>query len=131
VGLAGQGQNGFDVLLKYTSAVFWLFFLLTGLSLFVLRWKDRGIDRPFRVPLYPWVPLLFCGCSGFLLCGSVVYAWKQSLLGLLILLVGLPLYLLSRRAKRLEHAPLSGPLSLRSKSEIRIAKSEYQGSDSR
>ncbi len=108
VGILRGRQDGFDVLLKYTSGVFWLFFLLTGLSLLVLRWRDRATERPFRVPGYPVVPLLFCGWCGYMLYGTIRYAPMQSLAGLGILLAGLPLYLFSRRP-RLAHPPLSGP----------------------
>ncbi len=45
-----------------TAPVFWIFFLLTGCSLFVLRNKEPDRYRPFRVPFYPIVPLIFC-CS--------------------------------------------------------------------
>jgi len=33
--------------------IFWVFFLLTAFSLFVLRERDKDIERPFKVPLYP------------------------------------------------------------------------------
>ncbi len=96
VGVVWQSNDGFDALLKCTAPVFWLFFLLAGLSLFVLRWKDPAADRPFRVPLYPLTPALFCGWSAFMLFGSVKDAGKEALIGLAVLLLGVPLYLLSR-----------------------------------
>lgn len=91
-----RGQDGFEALVDCTAPVFWLFFLLTGVSLFVLRQKDAGIERPFRVPLYPLLPLIFCGWCAYMLYGSVRYAREQALVGIGILLVGLPLYLISR-----------------------------------
>ena len=51
--------DGFSAMVAYTSPVFWTFFLLTALTLFVFR--RRGGDAPFRVPLYPIVPIAFCG----------------------------------------------------------------------
>lgn len=97
VGLCGFGQRGFDVLVTVTAPVFWLFFLLTGLALFVLRIKEPDIERPFRVPGYPFTPLVFCGWCTYMLAGSVIYAKAQGLIGLGILAVGLPLYVLSRK----------------------------------
>jgi basic amino acid/polyamine antiporter, APA family len=88
-----EGRGGFDTLLMCSAPVFWLFFLLTGVSLFVLRFKDRNIERPFRVPLYPWVPILFCATSVYMLYRSVDYAGSLALVGVLFLLAGLPLYL--------------------------------------
>src|SRR5207244_1030442 len=59
----GDSYSGFSTLLIGTAPVFWVFFLLTGLALFVLRHKDRGALRPFAlaVPYFPLVPLVFCG----------------------------------------------------------------------
>jgi amino acid transporter len=79
--------------------VFWLFFLLTGLSLFVLRSRDRSAPRPFRVPLYPVTPVVFCGACAFLLWSSVAHAGPGAIAGLAVLATGLlPLWLSSRRA---------------------------------
>ncbi|HAW32280.1 MAG TPA: amino acid permease, partial [Planctomycetaceae bacterium] len=55
-----QYQDGFDTLLVATAPLFWTFFLLTGLSLIILRYKAPQMERPFRVPLYPVTPILFC-----------------------------------------------------------------------
>src|SRR5207249_2657778 len=40
-------RGGFETLLRCTTPIFWLFFLLTAVGLFVLRAKDRHIVRPF------------------------------------------------------------------------------------
>ena len=55
-------KGGFDTLLTCTAPIFWVFFLLTGISLFVLRERDPHIERPFKVPFYPELPLIFCLC---------------------------------------------------------------------
>jgi APA family basic amino acid/polyamine antiporter len=88
--------GGFDTLFAGTAPVFWSFFLLAGLSVFVLRWREPEVERPFRVPLYPLVPLAFCGMCGFGLYSSLVYANWLALLGVVPLAVGLPLFLFSR-----------------------------------
>lgn len=89
-------RAGFETLLKCTSPVFWLFFLLTGLSLFVLRQKDKNISRPFSVPLYPEVPLIFCTTCTYMLYSAIDYAGKLTLFGFVPLVLGLVLYRLSR-----------------------------------
>jgi amino acid transporter len=95
-------KDSFDKLLAFSSPVFWLFFLLTGLSVFVLRERDRNVERPFKVPLYPELPLVFCiGCA-YMLYNSTAYpleqGWKGGvvLLGILPLLIGLVLYRFTR-----------------------------------
>jgi amino acid transporter len=94
-----EGHGGFDTLLKCTAPVFWLFFLLTGVSLFVLRKKDRGIERPFSVPLYPLLPLVFCGMCAYMLYSAVNYAGVLSLIGFAVLVVGGAVFLCFGRGR--------------------------------
>src|SRR5690606_34566656 len=89
--------GGFETLLAGSAPVFWAFFLLTGLAVFVLRWTDRPIERPFSIPLYPIPAIVFCATCGYMLWSSLDYAGWLTLLGLLPLIVGLPLYLVARR----------------------------------
>jgi amino acid transporter len=88
--------GGFEILVAGTAPVFWGFFLLTGISLFVLRWRDGDRPRPFRTPLYPLPPLIFCAMCLYMLYSSLMYARGLSILGLLPLAVGLPLYAISQ-----------------------------------
>lgn len=93
-------RAGFETLVKYTAAVFWFFFLLTGLSLLILRRTDEARPRPYRVVGYPVTPLVFCSSSAYMLYGSLAYAPGEALWGGAIVLSGLPLYWLSRRGGR-------------------------------
>lgn len=85
--------GGFDTLVAATAPTFWAFFLLSGLSLFALRQRDRNITRPFAVPLFPVVPLLFCGTCFYMLLAAIDWAGKLSLLAASPLVIGLLLYL--------------------------------------
>ncbi|MCI0683989.1 MAG: amino acid permease [Gemmataceae bacterium] len=87
-----HGKRGLDTMIEMTAAVFWGFFFLTGLSLFILRFKDPGAPRPFRVPLYPLLPLIFCGWCGYMIYSAIVYKPEASLIGLALLAAGLPFY---------------------------------------
>lgn len=89
-----QYEGGFETLVAGTSPLFWLFFLLTGVSVLVLRRRDRGRPRPFSTPFYPFVPLIFISVSGYMLYASVAYARALSLLGIIPLLIGIPLFLI-------------------------------------
>lgn len=92
-----SGHGGFDTLLSCTAPVFWLFFLLTGVSLMRLRHVDPNRERPFRVPLYPLTPLLFCGTCAYMLYSSVAYAGTLTWIGVAPLLLGVPVYFASKR----------------------------------
>jgi amino acid transporter len=87
-----------------TAPVFWVFFLLTGGSLFILRVKDPHRERPVRVPFYPVVPLIFCASCAFMLYRSGMWAFEQQPAEALIvaglMLLGIPLCFLSGRAAK-------------------------------
>lgn len=91
------GHGGFDTLLRCTAPVFWLFFLLTGVSLFVLRLREPGRQRPFRVPLYPLLPLVFCSTCAYMLHASIEYAGNLTWVGLMPVALGVPVYFASKR----------------------------------
>jgi len=69
----------------YSAPAVWLFFLATGVSLFRLRAKAKNVERPFKVPVYPFVPILFCLACGFMLYSSATYALQQKPAGLMVL----------------------------------------------
>lgn len=81
-------RDGFRTAVDYTAPVFWLFFLLVGIALFVLRRRDPDTPRPFRVPLYPLLPLVFCATSAYLLYSSLAYTGTGALVGVAVLGVG-------------------------------------------
>jgi amino acid transporter len=102
----GSGSENIYKLVACTAPVFWLFFLLTGCSLFVLRWREPNRERPYRVPLYPILPLIFVLSCAFMLYKSTAYALEQEPAEAIIvaglMFGGLPLGLLSSLSKRIE-----------------------------
>lgn len=101
--LASFTPDGFETMVAYTAPAFWLFFMLTGVSLFVLRRQQPLSGNPFRVPLYPLTPVLFIAMCAFMLWSSANYAMSKdpgsigAQLGIGVLLLGVPLALLARK----------------------------------
>jgi basic amino acid/polyamine antiporter, APA family len=95
--LAWEGYGGFETLLRCSAPFFWLFFLMTGTSVIVLRFKDRNIERPFVVPFYPVVPLIFCGTCLYMLYSAINYAGSLALIGGVPVLAGLAVFFLTGR----------------------------------
>ncbi|MEF7616716.1 amino acid permease [Aquincola sp. MAHUQ-54] len=115
IGLGTAFGSGFKAMVEYTAPVFWLFFLLTGLALFRLRRIGAGHPRPFRVPLYPVVPALFCMSCGYMLWSSLSYVQSQQLggfnaawVGVAVLVTGLLLLQAVRRSERAAGTRLAG-----------------------
>jgi basic amino acid/polyamine antiporter, APA family len=71
-------KDGFSTMVEFTAPVFWFFFMLSGIALLVLRRKDAQLPRPFRVPLYPVVPLAFVATCAYLFYSSVMHARSQN-----------------------------------------------------
>lgn len=94
--LGTAARSGFTTMVEYTAPVFWLFFLLVGISLFTLRRRENGISRPFSVPLYPVVPFIFCLAAAYMLYASLVYTGAGAVIGVAVLLTGIPFLLLQK-----------------------------------
>jgi amino acid transporter len=90
-------EGGVEAMVAYTAPVFWFFFFLVGLSVIVLRSGDPDTVRQFRTPLYPLPPILFCVVCLYMLFSAITYAGAGSLLGVGVLLAGVPLLLFARR----------------------------------
>jgi amino acid transporter len=89
VALGSVLGGGFRAMVEFTAPVFWLFFLLTGIALFVLRRREPDRPRPYRVPLYPLLPFLFCAACAGMLWSSLSYVSAKSLGGLNAAWIGL------------------------------------------
>lgn len=88
VGAGAFARDGFSLIVEYTAPVFWLFLLLVGISLFVLRVRQPDLPRPYRVPLYPVLPAIFCATNAYLLWSSLAYTGAGALAGCAVLALG-------------------------------------------
>lgn len=93
-------RKGFATMVEYTAPVFWFFFFMVGLSLIILRIKDPHINRPFRAPLHPLLPLAFCASCLYMLRASIAYTGIGALVGVMVLLAGVPVFLVARYSQR-------------------------------
>ena len=66
-----------EATVEFTAPVFWGFLCLVGLALMRLRRIDPNTPRPFKVPFYPLLPIIFCLICAYLTYSSVLYAQSQ------------------------------------------------------
>jgi len=94
-------KDGFETMVQFTAPVFWGFLTLVGVSLIVLRMRDRPGARPFRVPLYPVTPLVFIAVCAYLCYSSVTYAVSKSAIhvSLLVMALGVVALFVARMRK--------------------------------
>lgn len=87
-------------LVNYTGFAIVLFSGIAVASLFVLRWREPGADRPFRAWGYPLAPGLFVAASAAMILHRIVTEPTQTMYGLIIIGLGAPLYYLFARRNR-------------------------------
>jgi APA family basic amino acid/polyamine antiporter len=92
--LAASGT--FEQLLTYVVFVGWIFYALGAACVFVLRRTKPHADRPFRVPGYPWTPLLFIIAATALVANTIATQPIRAAVGIGVVLLGLPVYFVWR-----------------------------------
>ena len=110
IGFGTLQHDGFEAMVEFTAPVFWAFLFLVGVSLFVLRRTHGNVERPFRVPLYPVTPIVFCAACAYLFHSSVTYAASRDAVhvSLLVMAVGVVALLVTGAAARKAGAPRIG-----------------------
>ncbi len=92
--------GGFSQLFTYVIFGGWIFYALAVLSVIAIRRKEPGLPRPFRVPGYPFVPILF-GLTAFaIVVNTLVETPRESIFGLAFIGLGIPVYYLQRALRR-------------------------------
>jgi basic amino acid/polyamine antiporter, APA family len=109
IAFGAVARSGFEAMVAYTAPVFWFFLAMAALAVIVLRQREPARPRPFKVPFYPLTPLIFSGAALFMLYSSVRYAGSGALVGVAVMLAGVPVLLLVRAsAARTVERPESG-----------------------
>jgi basic amino acid/polyamine antiporter, APA family len=86
----------FEQLLTYVVFVGWIFYALGAACVFVLRRTKPQAERPFRVPGYPWTPILFIVAAVALVANTIATQPGRAAVGIAVVLLGLPAYFVWR-----------------------------------
>jgi len=76
-----------------------VFYILTLLGLFVLRWKRPDMERPYRAIGYPVLPALYIVMAVFIEIQLLRYKPQYTWPGLIIVLLGVPVYFAWSRSR--------------------------------
>lgn len=82
----------FDILTDISIFILWIFYNITFLAVIILRKREPNLVRPYKVPLYPFIPLLALGGGVFII---IMTFYNQPILSLVAILVafsGTPIY---------------------------------------
>lgn len=95
--LSGQ----FNLLSDLSMFAVWSFYVLTFIGVIILRKKQPDLHRPYKVPMYPFIPLVAIAGGLFVVLNQLLFAGMTntiiSLGGVLVTLVGLPLYSIAQK----------------------------------
>ena len=93
----------------FSLAIFaeWLFYMIAASTIFVFRTREPDVPRPYRTAGYPFVPAIFVGTAAVLLCYTFLSNLRDSIGGVVIILLGIPVYMWFAR-KRLRPNSTSG-----------------------
>ncbi|HTP31626.1 MAG TPA: amino acid permease [Candidatus Acidoferrales bacterium] len=90
-------SGSYNDLLDYVIFAVLLFYILTIAGLFVLRRTRPDLDRPYRAFGYPVLPAAYMGAAGLIEILLLLYKPNYTWPGLIIVLLGLPVYFIWRR----------------------------------
>jgi len=94
--LALAATGTFEQLLTYVVFTGWIFYGLGAMSIFVYRRRHPEMPRPFRVPGYPWTPLLFILSAAAIVVNTLISQPGRALVGIAIVLLGAPAFFIWR-----------------------------------
>jgi len=88
----GTYGNLYNDLLSYVVFSVLIFYALTIAGIFVLRKKRPTADRPYKAFGYPVIPALYILAAATINIVLLLYQTKTALVGLVIVLIGVPVY---------------------------------------
>ena len=95
--LSGQ----FNLLTDLSMFAIWSFYVLTFIGVIILRKKQPNLERPYKVPMYPFIPCVAIAGGLFVVLNQLLFAGMTNTLislgGVVITLIGLPLYSVAQK----------------------------------
>lgn len=89
----------FDKLISYVVFTDWIFFALTGISIFIFRKRSPLAQRPYRTVGYPFTPLVFTGIALWFIVNTFIQRPEQAVAGIIFLALGIPVFFFWRRRR--------------------------------
>jgi APA family basic amino acid/polyamine antiporter len=92
--------GAFRELFSLTIFSEWLFYMVAASTIFIFRKREPDVHRPYRTAGYPVVPLVFIATAAVLLCYTFASNLRDSIGGVVVILLGIPVYLWFSRQRR-------------------------------
>lgn len=89
--------GGFDMLTDMLIFVIWIFYTLVFIAVIKLRKTEPDMPRPYKVPLYPIIPIIAIIGGLFILVMTLINQFSLALVGIVLTLIGIPFYMYSKK----------------------------------
>lgn len=86
--LSGQ----FDAITNMLIFVIWVFYCMAFVAVIILRRRQPELNRPYKVPLYPWIPLIALIGGLFILINTLFTQFVTTAIGIVVTAIGIPIY---------------------------------------
>jgi basic amino acid/polyamine antiporter, APA family len=91
--------GGFNTLTDMLVFVIWIFYTMIFLAVFILRNREPDLARPYKVPLYPVIPIIAMIGGLFIVMNTLFTQTLLALCGIGLTALGLPVYMRNRHMK--------------------------------
>lgn len=88
--------GAFDTITNMLIFVIWSFYCMAFIAVFLLRRREPGLPRPYKVPLYPFIPGIALIAGIFVLVNTLITQPILAFIGIAITLAGTPIYLYTK-----------------------------------
>ncbi|MGX6962469.1 APC family permease [Vagococcus xieshaowenii] len=92
-------SGSFDMLTDMLVFVIWIFYTLVFIAVIKLRKVEPDLERPYKVPLYPILPIIAILGGVFILVMTLINQFSLAITGIIITLLGTPIYMYKKKNK--------------------------------
>lgn len=84
--------GAFDTITNMLIFVIWTFYCMAFFAVMLLRKREPELQRPYRVPLYPVIPIIALAAGVFVLINTLITQPVLAIIGIIVTLAGIPIY---------------------------------------
>lgn len=92
ISLVMLALGNFNLLTDMLTFVMWTFNTMLAVAVIILRKREPQLKRPFKVPVYPLIPLIAIGGGLFIIISTIINQFVLSMIGLGLTLLGVPIF---------------------------------------
>lgn len=88
----------FNLLTDMVVFIIWIFYIMAFVGVILLRIREPELERPYKVPLYPYIPLIAIFGGSFIIVNTLLTKWLLAATGTAITIVGIPMFIYLKKS---------------------------------